>query len=146
MGRTSTQANFLLSKLDRKTFFETLHHKRDALYQQISSLQINSDDNALEQHVNRIAKAVLDNNDEKQAISLDTRELIFFHKIHHTPVQLGLQQAICLKYLAQGQSAKQIAREMKISYRTVEGTLAKVMELLGCTSSKELITLYHTKP
>lgn len=73
------------------------------------------------------------------------KDLTFFHKIMHTPVQLGAQQALSLKYLAQGLSAKEIAREMNLSFRTVEGTLAKVMELLGCTSSKELIALYHSK-
>ena len=46
-------------------------------------------------------------------------------------MQLTQQQAICLKFLAQGKSAKKIALDMKISYRTVEGTLAKTMELLG---------------
>ena len=64
----------------------------------------------------------------------------------HIPVQLTQQQAICLKFLAQGKSAKKIALDMKISYRTVEGTLAKTMELLGCSSSKELIAVYHGKP
>ena len=72
-------------------------------------------------------------------------DLKFFHKTLHTSVQLGVQQALSLKYLAQGLSAKEIAREMNISFRTVEGTLAKVMELLGCSSSKELIALYHAK-
>ena len=64
----------------------------------------------------------------------------------HIPVQLTQQQAICLKFLAQGKSAKKIALDMKISYRTVEGTLAKTMEMLGCSSSKELIAVYHDKP
>lgn len=61
-------------------------------------------------------------------------------------MQLGTQQALCLKHLAQGKSAKEIARELHISFRTVEGTLAKVMEILGCASSKELIALYHESP
>jgi shikimate kinase len=61
-------------------------------------------------------------------------------------VQLSPQQALCLKNLAQGKSAKEIARELHISFRTVEGTLAKLMELLGCASSKALIALYHDRP
>jgi len=48
--------------------------------------------------------------------------------------------------LAQGKSAKEIAQQLDISYRTVEGYIEKIMELLGCTSSKELIALYHEQP
>jgi DNA-binding NarL/FixJ family response regulator len=41
---------------------------------------------------------------------------------------------------------KEIARETNVSYRTVEGLIAHMMESLGCSSSKELIALYHDHP
>ncbi len=145
MERTSHQAEFLLSKSGRKTFFERLHQERDELYQEVSSIQIDSDDSELEQHVEHIMKSITQDQ-SKKVIAFDAKDAIFFHKITHTSVQLGVQQAMCLQLLAQGKSAKEIAREMGLSYRTVEGTLAKIMELLGCSSSKELIVLYHEKP
>lgn len=54
ISRTSPQAEFLLSKLDRKSLFEKLHQDRDALYQKVSSMQINSDNSAIEEHVTDI--------------------------------------------------------------------------------------------
>jgi shikimate kinase len=53
---------------------------------------------------------------------------------------------MCLKLLVQGKTAKEIAQDMHISYRTVEDYIAKTIELLGCTSSKELIALYYEQP
>jgi shikimate kinase len=110
----------------------------------MASILIDTDDSALEKHVDHIVQIVLKNHAIKPAVEkLDTT---FFHKSLHTPIHLTNQQARCLKFLAQGQSAKEIAREMTISYRTVEGNLAKTMELLGCTSSKELVALYYEQP
>lgn len=140
--RTTHQAEFLLSTSDRKRFFEQLHHERDALYQEISKMHVDSDNSALDDHVSMIMKYLAK---EPAAMRLNAQDLIVFHKTTHTPTQLSMQQALSLNYLAQGLSAKEIAREMNLSYRTVEGTLAKTMELLGCTSSKELIALYHAK-
>lgn len=48
--------------------------------------------------------------------------------------------------VAQGKTAKEIAREAYVSYRTVEGMIAKLMESFGCSSSKELIALFHKQP
>jgi shikimate kinase len=48
----------LLSVIDYKTFLHNLHPERDALYQQVASLTFNSDDNALEEHVAGIIKAL----------------------------------------------------------------------------------------
>ena len=74
---------------------------------------------------------------------MEKKDLTLFHKELHTKVDLSEQQAIYLKLLAQGKTAKEIALETHVSYRTVEGTIAKLMESLGCSSSKELIALYH---
>lgn len=58
LERTSPQAEFLLSKSDRKHFFEKLHQERDALYQKISTMQVDSDNSALEDHVSSIMKSI----------------------------------------------------------------------------------------
>lgn len=144
LERTSHQAEFLFSAVERQSFFNKLHENRDVLYDKISKMKISSDNSKVDEHVTEIIKYISANECDK-ARRLDEKELTFFHKTLHTPVKLGAQQALSFKYLAQGLSAKEIAREMKLSYRTVEGTLAKVMELLGCTSSKELVALYHKK-
>lgn len=142
--RTQRSAETLLPRDNKKAFFEQLHAERDKLYEQMASISINTDDSALEKHVAHIVQIVL----KSQAIKLRTEKLdtTFFHKSLHTPIHLTEQQARCLKFLSQGKSAKEIAREMNISYRTVEGNIAKTMELLGCASSKELVALYHDQP
>lgn len=137
----------LLPLKDLKAFFDKLHRDRDDLYDQTASFVVNSDDSALEEHVANIAKLVShDIGQESKKMHLDKSDINIFHKTLHIPIQLTNAQARCLKLLAQGKSSKEIARELDISYRTVEGTIAKLMEILGCNSSKELISLYHGKP
>ncbi|AMV16110.1 Spore germination protein GerE (plasmid) [Legionella pneumophila] len=77
---------------------------------------------------------------------MEKKDFTLYHKEFHTKVELTEQQAIYLKLLAQGKTAKEIARETHVSYRTVEGMIAKLMESLGCSSSKELIALFHEQP
>jgi shikimate kinase len=48
----------LLSIADYKAFLDQLHHERDALYDQVASFSISSDDNALEEHVSSVLKAI----------------------------------------------------------------------------------------
>lgn len=145
MERTNHQAALLKPGANRDAFFKELHETRDVLYESIAKLNISSDNSKVDEHINDVIKFISVVESDKTK-ALDEKELTFFHKTLHTPVKLGAQQAMSLKYLAQGLSAKEIARNMQLSNRTVEGTLAKVMELLGCTNSKELIALYHKKP
>lgn len=101
----------------------------------------------MEEHVFNTLKCVAENETEQaKPVSLNEKDMVLFHKSSHLPMRLTGQQAVCVRLLAQGKSSKEIARDINISYRTVEGTLAKTMELLGCSSSKELIVLYHDKP
>ena len=145
--RTSRNPAPLLPIDSLKTFLNQLHVERDSLYEKMASISINSDDGALEEHVSSIIKMVLETDEyEQSAVKLDKNDSILFHKISHTPVRLPEQQAMCLKLLAQGKTSKEIARDINISYRTVEGNIANTMELLGCSSSKELIALYHDQP
>lgn len=126
-----------------------LHSERDHLYEQISKLTIEGDLGTLEEHVATIVEAISDeqeSNHTTPAVILEKNDLTQFHKTNHAPVQLSKQQAICLKLLAQGQTSKEIARTMHISYRTVEGYIGYLIDKLGCNSSKDLIAIYHKRP
>lgn len=48
----------LLSVSNFKSFLDELHQKRDALYEKVAKLTINSDDNALERHIKEVVDAV----------------------------------------------------------------------------------------
>lgn len=148
VARTSRNFLPLLPVINLEEFLDKLHIERDNLYRKIAILTINSDDNMLETHVVQITQIILGNKDIKLAVksTLDKKDLTILHKNLHIPVHLSEQQATCLKLLAQGKTSKEIARDINISYRTVEGNLAKIMGLLGCSSSKELIALYHSQP
>lgn len=132
----------LLLTADVKTFLANLHEQRDHLYEEYCKLSINGDDGDLDKHVSIILEKLGADTKISSEALLDKKDLIIFHKTLHTPVQLTEQQAICLKLLAQGKTSKEIARDLNISYRTVEGYIAKMTEILGCSSSKELIALY----
>ena len=55
---------------------------------------------------------------------------------------LSQQQEKCLRLLATGLSAKEIAIQLNISYRTVESYLARIREIVGCRNLKELLSLF----
>lgn len=148
MERMALNPPSLLPIADLKAFLDALHQERDHWYEQVANLMISSDNNTLEEHVRTVTSLVLGDKEShpvNSELTVEKKDLAFFHKKLHTPVHLSQQQALCLKLLAQGKTSKFIAREMGISYRTVEGTLAKTMELLGCASSKELIALYYDR-
>ncbi len=48
----------LLQQPDYKKFLDDLHQKRDALYEKVASLTVNSDDNDLDRHIKIVADAV----------------------------------------------------------------------------------------
>lgn len=143
--RVARNASPLLSVSNWHDFFEQLHEERDSLFTAVAKLTIQGDDGQLEQHTNSIVETI--SGTEKTLPKtvkpvLENKDRILFHKELHTKIDLSNQQALYLKLLAQGKTAKEIAREMNVSYRTVEGTIAKLIELTGCSSSKELIALY----
>lgn len=142
MTRISRNPVSLLPVSDLKKFLDKMHSERDPLFEGVASVTVNSDDNALEEHVLKLSTMV-ETKQHAGKIKLEQKDSLLFHRVSHAPVYLTEQQAISLKLLAKGKSSKEIARDMNISHRTVEGTIAKTIELLGCTSSKELIALYH---
>lgn len=138
-----------LLKTDLKDFLETLHQQRDERYEFTANVTIDGSDSALENHVQTIIELILKDQETKQNTvknELKEKDLTFFHKQTHKLVHLTEQQARCFQLLSQGKSSKEIARMLHLSHRTVDWNLAKIMELLGCSSSKELIALYHHKP
>jgi shikimate kinase len=136
-------APLLLAENEMEHLLEQLHEARDGLLQEVAALTIQGDAPTLEQHVDSIINSLAELPLKKSNVLLDKKDLVLFHKEQHTPVHLSKQQALYLRGLAQGKSAKEIAIEAQVSYRTVEGVLAIMMERLGCSSSKELISLYH---
>lgn len=149
ISRIARAPDPLLLDTELITFINQLHKERDCLFEQVPALRIQSDDSALEQHVARVLMAIKKDDKLKTAadqVKPDKKDRIFFHKSLHVPVELTPQQAVCLKLLAEGKSAKDIALSLSLSFRTVEAYLAKTMEIAGCTSSKELIALYHNQP
>ncbi|QLZ67321.1 shikimate kinase [Legionella sp. PC1000] len=150
IDRTARNTTSLLPISSLSDFFDQLHDERDNLYKEVATLIIQGDDGKLEEHTRGIVKAVVGNEEmlpQKNLKSiLEKKDFTLYHKESHTKVELSEQQAIYLKLLAQGKTAKEIARETHVSYRTVEGMIAKLMESLGCSSSKELIALFHEQP
>lgn len=137
----------LLINSDRNKLFTDLHD-RDQWFTEVANITVNTDDNALHHHVEAVLKdAGLESLILKSSQpTLENRDMILHHFKTHQPIELSEKQALCLKLLAQGKSAKEIGQELEISYRTVEGHFAKMMEMLGCSSSKELISLYLGQP
>lgn len=150
IDRTARNPANLLPVPSWRDFFDQLHDERDNLYKEVATLTIHGDDGKLEDHTRCIVRAILGNEErlpQKNLKSiLEKKDFTLYHKELHTKVELSEQQALYLKLLAQGKTAKEIAREAHVSYRTVEGMIAKLMESLGCSSSKELIALYHEQP
>lgn len=146
--RTSRNPENLLTIPSLHHFFNQLHDERDSVYKEIAKLTIHGDDGQLENHTRCITKAFFGEKLPVKTLksTLEKKDFTLYHKKFHSKVDLSNQQAIYLKLLAQGKTAKEIARESNVSYRTVEGTIAKLMESLGCSSSKELIALYHEQP
>lgn len=69
----------------------------------------------------------------------------FFHKENNIPIHLSKQQSLCLWFLMQGKSAKEIGVAMQLSFRTVEHYLARIRKLLDCRSNKDLIISYKSQ-
>jgi shikimate kinase len=117
----------------------TLHQQRDEHHEALSNISLNTEKGSIEAHIDTIL-AQLGTDIQKQ-ISHQQRHL--FHKDSQTTVTLTDQQIHCLKGLAQGKSSKEIGRDLNISYRTVEGHITNLQNLLGCRNSKELVSLYN---
>jgi DNA-binding CsgD family transcriptional regulator len=109
-----TQGKILLSQVSHNTSFI----KTDAMHSAIQAITSGAPLNTTDQPICVISKKT------------------------NLPMVLSPQRGLCLLYLTQGQSAKEIARLMKLSVKTVEHYLAILRRELGCSSSRELIASY----
>lgn len=73
------------------------------------------------------------------------KNVILLNKTTNQLVKLSVQQSKCVNLLAAGYKNQHIAMTLGLSIRTVQHYIDRIRHLLDCTSSKELITLYHTK-
>ncbi|EKD70749.1 MAG: hypothetical protein ACD_46C00418G0001 [uncultured bacterium] len=137
------QPPFLIS--DLKEFVKKLHHDRDAAYEKSATFSIDTNDSDLDKHVLKTIKIVHQKNDYFEQNPVEDI-LVIFHKTTHKPIELNKKQSECLILLASGKSSKEIANIMHLSSRTIEDHINKLMEILGCSSSKELIALYYDQP
>jgi len=147
--RSLRSAATLLPVENYENFLNEMHKERDHVYEKAANIRIDSDDNDLNGHESKVLEVLLKEgmvSEISEKIKLERKDFILFHKTKYTPLQLTEQQARCLKLLAEGKTSKEIGNKLNISYRTVEEYLAKIIEESGCSSSKDLIALYHTQP
>lgn len=143
LRRCGARHETLTNEMDYATLIKSLHDQRDAYFNQISDYVLVVDDGNIAGHINELKNFFTK---EQYTLTpspgLSEKALVFFKHNTDIPVRLSQQQAICLKHLANGLSAKEIAREMAISHRTVEVYIAQLKKKLACDSSKDLISLY----
>lgn len=125
-----------------KALFEQLHQLRDDTYSKVSHFIIDGNHSDISYQVKQVIDEVSIQKVNGELV-LTEKELTLFHNKTHEAVNISIQQAKCLKYLVQGLAAKESAREMNISHRTVEAHLTELKRKLGCDTEKELIALYH---
>lgn len=58
---------------------------------------------------------------------------------------LTKQQLLCLSLLAEGKTAKEAGRILKLSYRTIEDHIRNIKNKLHCSSKSDLISIYLTR-
>lgn len=94
---------------------------------------------------NRILLPIIkQNTSDNEVTNYNTDILIqkIIHKDTRIPIYLAKQQSICLALLMQGKTAKEIAIQMSLSFRTVQHYFERIRHILGCMSNKELIIRY----
>lgn len=99
----------------------------------------------VKQKKNRFTLPLFTEPSEKFQSPINDKNLKVFHKENNFPIYLSKQQSLCLLFLLQGKSAKEIGIAMRLSFRTVEHYLARARKLLGCRSNKDLIITYGTQ-
>lgn len=146
LRRCGSRHEPLISEYNYEQVLRGLHTERNDFYHQISDIVLHADDGNIDRHVEAISTYFKKNDiGLLPPTGLSDKDLVFFKNNTDIPVRVSEQQALCLKHLSKGMSAKEIARVLNISYRTVEVYLAQLKEKLECDSSKELISLYLSK-
>lgn len=144
LDRSQRNPASLLTGAESKELYNQLHTLRDHTFKKHCHLEVDGNHSDIDKQVSQVINAIKgeDLNREVAPI-LTAKDLTIFHNTTHEPVNISQQQAVCLKYLVRGLSAKETARKMDISHRTVEAHLAELKDKLGCDTIKEIIALYH---
>ncbi len=143
LRRCGSRHDTLINEQNYADVLKSLQDERNDFYHDISDLVIHADDGEIDRHIDVVLQYIKQHDlTVVEGLGLTDRALVFFKYNTDIPVRVSEQQAICLKYLSKGQSAKEIAREMEISHRTVEVYIAQLKERLECDSIKHLISLY----
>lgn len=91
--------------------------------------------------VDKINKKI-DSSSIKQLFPKKVRE----NQLISQPMQLSPREVSCVKYLLKGKTAKEIANQLNLSYRTIEYYLENIRGKTGCRNKYELITYFSTYP
>lgn len=146
LRRCGSRHDTLTSEQNYEDVLKSLQYERNDFYKGVSDITLHADNGDIDRHVDAILSHLKQNEIMLlEPLGLTDRELVFFKYNTDILVRISEQQAICLKHLSQGKSAKEIARKMDLSYRTVEVYIAQLKEKLECDSSKDLISLYLSK-
>lgn len=140
--RGGSQQESLTRVHNIEDLLKTLQDERNEYYTQISDVTLLADDGNVDKYIDAVLAYLKQNELTLVEPDLADRERVYFKYNTDIPVRISEQQAISLKHLSKGKTAKEIAREMNISYRTVEVYIAQLKEKLGCDSSKDLISIY----
>lgn len=87
--------------------------------------------NSLEKNIASIRQTFLEATKPSKIITKDT---------NHFPVALTYREAEIVYYLSKFSTAKQVAKQLKISYRTVESHILSIKEKLGYKKKNELVS------
>ena len=82
---------------------------------------------------------------ENNLIEKAKKQSFVIHASTKKRIYLTPQQNKCLGLLVKGHSAKEMARELHLSPRTIENYILKTRNMLGCATSKEFIADYHSQ-
>lgn len=140
-------ANMDLLKKFINYFKDTMHRSKDLtraydiqfkIDDKASGYIVKSDDNFLQINRDQFIKSLVNENGSENIF-------ILFHKDNAKPIILAPQQMKCFKLLIAGLTAKEIAVQLNLSYRTVNHYLDRLRKVLGCRSSKEMISVYRSQ-
>lgn len=120
------------------------HHLKFALEKASTDFALKIDE-GINNHCADRTTFLLDVEQQKSQSISNTNKLVLTHKDTRKPISLSSQQAKCLHLLTSGLTAKQIAFNLNISYRTVEHHIAIIKRILGCQNSKELLGFYSVQ-
>lgn len=139
--------HFVFHQTQESEFLHWIMNNLYVLHNFLEKYKLKSQDliNEAKQPANRIVLPIEQNyheNNPLSSIDTDNTHLYVAHKDTKIRVYLSKQQSICLIFLMQGKTAKEIAGRMGLSHRTVQHYLERIKKILGCHSLKELIIAY----